>query len=110
MTWHRNEPENAPDDAVARPAQSLRLRCILHSMVPAQTVSVRVTGEAGEVRTFSVSVASGETSFSSDPFPVAGNKVQVVFAGAGTTVQASASDSRQLSYLVAAASLEPVRN
>ena len=111
LTWHKAaEGNDDPDVVPATPPHRMKLRFDQHSLAAAQTVTVQIKGTTAGTQTFTVVSDLENHRNESEPFVVAGNEVEVDFSGSGEARRASATDARELSYLVSSATLESVKD
>ena len=110
MVWRGSAGSDDEFTAGVRPpAQLLRLSFTVHSRVGAQTITVRIMEGTRQMETFTVPADEKEASFVSEPFIDTESEVRAVFTGSGAAVYASATDPREISFLVASASLKTVQ-
>ncbi len=108
LVWRRRAADDDAGAAGEAPPRRLRLGFVLHSFIPAQTVTVQIMGAGDKTMTLTVPAGADNRAFLSEPFVPTGNEVRVVFTGSGEPLRASAADPRELSFSVAAATLEAV--
>ena len=108
MVWRKGPAPSGESAIGGTGTQLMRLSFDQRSVFKEQTLTVRVAGTADGDRLFTVPAPLEARHFESAPFAVSGDEVQVSFVGSGGSYRASATDARELSYLVAAVVIEPV--